>query len=137
MTTNCNAQQWWREHFEELSQYEATINEDYPDEYQDSIAQVLGRVGIGLENGLGDAVNRLHEQILDWRRDVDTRDIVCDDNEAATLFCKTQALRNVLLELSEIDRCFKDGDMIGCAGPLFYDVLKVVDARHWRDNNLF
>lgn len=137
MTTNGDAQNWWREYYEALARQEVAIDSDFPDEYQASIAPVLRRVGIGVENGLDDAVKKLYQQILDWRKDVDTREIVCDDNEAATLFCKTQALRNVLLELSEIDRCFKDGDMIGCAGPLFYDVLKVVDARHWRDNNLF
>ena len=110
---------------------------DYPDEYEESIKPILERVDICLSNGLEDAVNKLHQQIRDWRKDIDTPDIVCDDEAAGCLFCKTQVLRNVLLELSEIDKCFKEEDTTGCAKYLFCDFLKCVDANHWHTNNLF
>ena len=137
MTTNLSAKDWWRGYFKQLSGHVAAIGGDYPDGYEESIKPILERVDICLSNGLEDAVNKLHQQIRDWRKDIDTPDIVCDDEAAGCLFCKTQVLRNVLLELSEIDKCFKEEDTTGCAKYLFCDFLKCVDANHWHTNNLF
>ncbi len=135
--TNGGARNWWREYYERLSQHEVTADVFHSDEYHASIAPVLSSVGISVENGLEDAVNKLHQQILDWRRDVDTHDIVCDDNKAAALFCRTQSLRNALLELSEIDKWFEEEDTTGCADCLFCDLLKIIDAKYWHNKKLF
>ena len=135
MTTNGDAQRWWRRYYEGLSCCDVMVDEAYPVEYLGLAASILGRVSIDVENGLCDAVNKLHKQILEWRKAVDTRDIVCDDNSAGELFSRTQVLRDVLIELSEIDKGFKEENITGSAHPLFYDLLKIVDAKHWCNNN--
>ena len=135
MTTNGDAQRWWRRYYKGLSCCDVMVDESYPVEYLGLVASILWRVSIDVENGLGDAVNKLYKQILEWRMAVDTRDIVCDDNSAGELFSRTQVLRDVLLELSEIDKGFKEENITGSAHPLFYDLLKIVDAKHWCNNN--
>lgn len=131
MTTNTRAREWWRTYYVQLSNHEMVNDDDYPVAYWTAIRNILCRINIYVDEGVVLAAMQLQRKICEWRDAVDNSEIVCNDETAANLFCRTQQLRAVLLELSDNDDRFSEEDTSELPPLLFCDFLKILDAQQW------